>query len=160
MKVHISGPTCDSARQSSGGESECERVPAASIEGGSPSVSPIKFNVGKLKELHFDLKQLSWDDKYLLLNFQLDSNPSSYPRTRPYPSSLLRQFQPSWMNCYPWLHYSRSLDRAFFQACVCLLQARLEVRIWGSLLQRHLSVGQRCSTRPTHTLAKSTTSVQ
>ena len=52
-----------------------------------------------------------------ILTAEPNRNPSTYPRTRPYPSSSLRQFQPSWMKQYPWLHYSRFADGAFCRAC-------------------------------------------
>lgn len=134
------GPTIDSAnnqrlgentasRQSSrhgGGESpssdesetQSESGPSTSHEGDSPSTSPVECDVGKLQDMRIDLRQLSRDDKCRLLKAQPNSDPSSYPRTRPYPTSSFRQFQPSWLKQHPWLHYSRFADGAFCRACV------------------------------------------
>ena len=46
-----------------------------------------------------------------LLTSQPNSDPSSYPRTRPYTTSSFRQFLPSWCSGRPWLHYSISRDQ-------------------------------------------------
>ena len=84
----------------------------------TPSSSQFVCDIGKLLDLHIDLHQLSRDEKYQILKTEPNSDPSVYPRTRPYPTSTLRQFQPSWMNQYPWLHYSKFADGAFCRACV------------------------------------------
>ena len=84
----------------------------------TPSSSQFECDIGKLLDLHVDLHQLSRDEKYQILKTEPNSDPSVYPRTRPYPTSTLRQFHPSWMNQYPWLHYSKFADGAFCRACV------------------------------------------
>ena len=103
-----------SASASHGGDTEGESSLSTSLDG----EKAIEYDVGKLLDLHVDLKQLSREDKYRLLKTEPTSNTSSYPRTRPHPSSSLRQFQPSWLKQYPWLHYSRFVDGAFCRACV------------------------------------------
>ena len=57
-------------------------------------------------------------DKYRLLTTEPSSDSASYPRTRPYPNSSDRQFQPSWMKHFSWLHYSRFVDGTFCHACI------------------------------------------
>ena len=113
------------SRLSGGGassSSEGESGPSTSHEGDSLRISTspvaIEYDVGKLKHLHVDFQQLSRDDKYRLLKTEPKSDPSSYTRTRPYPSSSLRQFQPSWLKHHPWLHCSRFIDGAFCRAFV------------------------------------------
>ena len=102
-------PTASTSDGSHGGEPESSSNP--------DSESPVECDIGKLHDLHVDLKQLSREDKYRLLKTEPPTNVSSYPHTRPYPSSSLRQFQPSWTNQHPWLHYSRFVDGAFCRAC-------------------------------------------
>jgi hypothetical protein len=82
-------------------------------------------DIGRL--LHFNVKRdsLSRDDTYLLLKAECDPNSSIYPRTR-YESGLQRQFQPSWVKKFPWLHYSKHSDGVFCRACA--LFAPLTVR--------------------------------
>ena len=55
---------------------------------------------------HDDLHQLSQENKYRVLTTEPDSNTSSFPRTRPSNSCSYRQFHPSWLKQYPWLHYT------------------------------------------------------
>ena len=74
------------------------------------SVSGFDNDIGKLVQSHQDLNQLSGDIKYRVLTTEPDGNPLSYPRTRPSNSAPYRQFQPSWLKQYPWLHYSRHDD--------------------------------------------------
>ena len=68
--------------------------------------------------MHVDLNQLSREDKYRVLKTNPDSDASSYLRTRPCESSSYRQFQPSWLKQYSWLHYSKYLDGVYCRACV------------------------------------------
>ena len=79
--------------------------------------SLVECDIGKLQNSHIILQQLPRDTIYQILTTEPNSDPSSYPRTRPYPSSSLRQFQPSWVKQHPWLHYSQFLDGAFCRAC-------------------------------------------
>ena len=83
----------------------------------SEGESLVGCDIGKLQDSHISLQQLSRYDKYRILTTEPNCDPLSYPRTRPYLSSSLRQFQPSWMKQYPWLHYSQSVDGAFCRAC-------------------------------------------
>ena len=86
-------------------------------EGSSSQSSHFECDIGKLFSSHVDLQQLSRHEKYQLLRTKPNSDPSVYPRTRPYPSSSFWQFQPSWMKQYPWLHYSQFADGVFCRAC-------------------------------------------
>ena len=88
-------------------------------EGSSSQSSYFECDIGKLLSSHVDLQQLSRHEKYQLLRTEPNSDPSVYSRTRPYPSSSFRQFQPSWMKQYPWLHYSQFADGVFCRACAC-----------------------------------------
>ena len=109
----ITDPTSDTAntpRQSSNDE-RCNK------ESEGDGTRPIECDVGKLKNDRVDLQQLTRDNKYRLLISQPNSDPSFYPRTRPYLSSTTQQFLPSWLSRHPWLHYSRFLDGAFCKVC-------------------------------------------
>ena len=81
------------------------------------SSTVLECDIGKLLYSHIDLQQLSRDDKYRILTTEPSSDPSTYPRTRPYKTSSFRQFQPSWTKQHPWLHYSLFADGAFCRAC-------------------------------------------
>ena len=103
----VTDPSSDIAnapRQSS--NDEC-----SNNESEGEGTHPIECDVGKLKNDRVDLHQLSRDDKYRLLTSQPNSDPSSYPRTRPYTTSSFRRFLPSWCSGRPWLHYSISRDQ-------------------------------------------------
>ena len=56
--------------------------------------------------------------EYRILTREPNADPSAYPRTRLYESGAYRQFQPTWLKSYPWLHYSDHSDGAFCCACV------------------------------------------
>ena len=77
-----------------------------------------KCDTGKLHDLKINIHRLSREEKYRILIKEHDPNPSAYPRTRPYGSGAFRQFQPSWLTQYPWLHYSPHSDGVFCRACV------------------------------------------
>ncbi len=97
---------------------------------------------------------------YRVLKTEPDSNPSSYLRTRPCQSGSFRQFHPSWVSKYRWLHYSRHVNGAYCRACVCSVQVMLVVSHWGTLLQPHLHLGLRCLRRLPFTQKKITTFFQ
>ena len=99
----------------------------------SKSSSHFECDVGKLLNLHVDLQQLSRDEKYQIHTTEPNRDPSAYPNIRLYPSSSKRQFQPSWMKQFPWLHYSKSTDGAFCRACVLFAPVLLVVKILASL---------------------------
>ena len=64
-----------------------------------------------------NIHSLSRTEKYKILTTEPDPNPRSYPRTQPYASGAFRQFNPSWLKKYPWLHYSQEVDGVFCRAC-------------------------------------------
>ena len=63
------------------------------------------------------LSQLSRDHQYKILRTEPSHDASMYPRTRTCETGSYRQFQPSWLKQYPWLHYSCFSDGAFCRAC-------------------------------------------
>ena len=84
----------------------------------APQLPSKIFDIGKLLELGVDLKKLSQEQIYHILMAEPSADPSTYPRTPAYPGSIyLRQFQPSWLKQYPWLHYSCHLDGVFCKSC-------------------------------------------
>ncbi len=85
---------------------------------GSVTSSEIECDIGKLQDSGVDVKNLSRDDKYRLLTTEPNSDPDSYPRTQPCPSSNFRRFKPEWLRSYPWMHYSRFSDGVYCRACV------------------------------------------
>ena len=56
----------------------------SSTEGSSSQSSHFECNIGKLLSSQVDLQQLSRFEKYQLLRAEPNSDPSVYPRTRPY----------------------------------------------------------------------------
>ena len=78
----------------------------------------MECDIGKLLELHTDMHQLSRENKYHIVTLEPNPDASSYPRTRPCESSAFRQFQPSWLKQYTWLHYSCRVDGAYCRTCV------------------------------------------
>lgn len=83
------------------------------------SVSEVaaECDIGKLLQLgRIALNSLSKVEIYSILTREPNSDPASYPHTRPYGTGAYRQFQPSWVVQFPWLHYSSSCDGAFCRA--------------------------------------------
>ncbi len=83
----------------------------------TPSTTRFECDIGDLLKSDVKIQQLSRDKKYLLITTEPNCNASTYPRTRPNESRSYRQFQPSWMKQYPWLHYSQFADGAFCRTC-------------------------------------------
>ena len=79
------------------------------------SSSVNECDIGKLMESHTDFHKLTRDAQYRILP---NADRSSYPRTHTGESGAYRQFQPTWLKSYPWLHYSGHCDGAFCRACV------------------------------------------
>ena len=75
-------------------------------------------DIGKLMELHTDFHKIDRDVQYRILTREPNADPSAYPHTRLYESGAYRQFQPTWLKSYPWLHYGDRSDGAFCRACV------------------------------------------
>ena len=76
------------------------------------------YDIGELLNAGIKMRNLERDDKYKILKCEHTLDPSCYPRTRASASAPYRQFQPSWLTKYPWLHYSRFCDGVFCRACV------------------------------------------
>ena len=93
--------------------------PSTSLSLLSPSISlpDHECDIGKLITAGIVLSQLPRDRKYSVLKTEPSEDASTYPRTRPCESGSYRQFQPSWLKNYPWLHYSCFSDGAFCRAC-------------------------------------------
>ena len=96
---------------------------------------------------HVDLHQLSRENKHRVLTTEPDSDPSSFPRTRPSNSVSYRQFQPSWLKQYPWLHYSQQYDGVYCRACALFAPKQAggqdlgqfvtkPFKSWGKILQK------------------------
>ena len=75
-------------------------------------------DIGKLLNSGVDIKSLTRDHKYRILTTNPNTDPESYPGTRPCPSSNFRQFKPEWLRSYPWMHYSQCSDGVYCRACV------------------------------------------
>ncbi len=82
------------------------------------SESATECDIGKILHLRSgSLRDLSREEKYCILSKDPNSDVSVYPRTRPYGSGAFRQFQPSWLAQFPWIHYSTFCDGVFCRAC-------------------------------------------
>ena len=94
-------------------------------DGGGESADSLAIaaecDIGKLLEQKINVAALSREEKYLIITREPDSDASAYPRTRTSTSTAFRQFQPSWLKSFPWLHYSRHVDGAFCRACAIFL---------------------------------------
>lgn len=89
-------------------------------------------DIGKVLQLgRSALLGLNRDEKYRKEPSPL---PSAYPRTRPYGTGAFRQFQPSWLTQYPWLHYSPSCDGAFCRACAFFAPEKVGGHIPGQFV--------------------------
>ena len=93
------------------------------------------------------MHQLSRENKHRILTTEPDSDPSSFPRTRPSESVPYRQFQPNWLKQYPWLHYSQHDDGVYCRSCVLFAPkqvggqdlgqfVRKPFKSWGKILQK------------------------
>ena len=94
-----------------------------------------------------DLHQLSWENKYYVLTTEPNSDPSSFPRTCSSNSQLYRQFQPSWLKQYPWLHYSQHDDGVYCRVCALFAPKQVggqdlgqfvikPLKCWGKVFQK------------------------
>ena len=92
-------------------------------------------DIGKILHLRRDIRSLGREEKYRILKTEPDPDPSVYPRTRPYDSGAFRQFQPSWLRKYPWLHYSPFSDGVFCRACALFAPEK----VGGNVLGRFVS---------------------
>eukprot|EP00118_Oscarella_pearsei_P020408 m.221005 g.221005 ORF g.221005 m.221005 type:complete len:146 (+) comp39951_c2_seq46:252-689(+) len=93
-------------------------------------------DIGKLLAMGISLRAVSRDDIHAVLRSETHPNPKLYPRTEY--RQTTRHFHPSWVQQYPWIHYSRHVDGVFCRACVCLL---------CSLLQSPLKLGESKQTK-------------
>ena len=89
----------------------------ADAERTDASAIAAECDIGKLLELKINIGTLSRDDKSRILTSEPSTDPASYPRTRASESAAYRQFDPSWLKLYPWLHYSHNVDDAFCRVC-------------------------------------------
>ena len=78
----------------------------------------LESDIGKLMELNTDFRKLDREVRYCILTQEPNPDPRAYPRKRLHEGQAKRQFQPSWLKSYPWLHYSDYVDGAFCRACV------------------------------------------
>ena len=93
-------------------------------------------DIGKLLECNIDLHGPSREHKHWILTSEVNPDPTSYPRTRLCASGSFRQFQPSWKQQYPWLHYSRHLNGAFCQACTFFAPAKAGGQALGQFVTK------------------------
>lgn len=92
-------------------------------------------DIGKMLELGRDcLRNLSRDEMYKVLTREPSNDPASYPRTRPYGTGAFRQFQPSWLVQFPWLHYSPFCDGAYCRACAFFAPEKVGGNIPGQFV--------------------------
>ena len=95
-------------------------MPYTSSKSADISTIASDCDIGKLFDSNISIDKLNRDDKYRILTREPSDDASSYPRTRASETEHFRQFQPSWLKSYPWLHYSPHVDSAFCRACVIL----------------------------------------
>ena len=118
------------AATSSNGESddegECPDAPTVASE----------CDIGKLLELKFNVTTLSREEKYRILTREPNTDASSYPRTRASASAAFRQFQPSWLKSFPWLHYSQHTNGAFCRACAMFVPETVGGQIPGQFVTK------------------------
>ena len=111
------------AATSSNGESDDEGVAS-------------ECDIGKLLELKFNVTTLSREEKYRILTREPNTDASSYPRTRASASAAFRQFQPSWLKSFPWLHYSQHTNGAFCRACAMFVPETVGGQIPGQFVTK------------------------
>lgn len=103
----------------------------------STSLPCKSYDIGLLLESKTDIRNISRDDLYNILTKEPDPNVSSYPRTRLCStSSILRQFQPSWLLKHPWVHYSCHTDGVFCRACAMFAPEQVKARSVGCFVNK------------------------
>ena len=75
------------------------------------------WNIGKLIASDAKLSNLCREEVYGILTCEPPMATSEYPGTRQSESGSFRQFQPSWVQQFPWLHYSKFEDGALLGMC-------------------------------------------
>ena len=93
-------------------------------------------DIGKMLNYGIDLHCLGREEKYRILKREPTLHPSAYPRTCPYASGPFRQFQPSWLVQYPWLHYSPFCDGAFCRACAFFAPEKAGGQVLGQFVTK------------------------
>ena len=113
----------------------------------SQSAPTLENDTRKLVQSHVDLHQLRRENKHRVLTTERDSDPSSFPRTRPSDSVPYQQFHPFWLKQYPWLHYSQHDDSVYCRACALFAPKQVggqdlgqfvtkPFKSWGKTLQK------------------------
>ena len=110
------------------------------MESSSADGTAVDCDIGKLLHLGKDLHSLDTKNKYQILKRESNPHPSAYPRTRPYSSGTFRQFQPSWLVQYPWLHYSAFCDGAFCRACALFAPERIGGQVLGQFVTKPFTI--------------------
>ena len=113
----------------------------------SQSAPTLENDIGKLVRSRVDLHQLSRENKHRVFTTEPDSDPPSFPRTRPPDSAPYRQCQPSWLKQYPWFNYSQYDDGVYCRACALFALKQVggqhlgqlvtkPFKSWGKILQK------------------------
>lgn len=88
-------------------------------------------------EFGIDIRHdLSREEVYHILTSEPNPDTTIYPRTRTQSSGAYRQFQPSWLKQYPWLHYSKHADGVFCRACAFFAPEKVGGRDPGQFVNK------------------------
>ena len=82
------------------------------------------------------MRSFDKDHRYRILKREPNLHPSAHPRTCQYSSGPTRQFQPSWVVQYPWLHYSVFRDGAFCKACAFFAPEMVRGQVLGQFVTK------------------------
>lgn len=97
------------------------------------------WDIGKLIASNAKLGNLCREEVYGILTCEPPMATSEYPRTRQSESGSFRQFQPSWVKQFPWLHYSKFEDGAFCRACAIFAPSSIREQSLGQFVTHNLS---------------------
>ena len=94
-----------------------EQLSTEQMNSSSGDVLIQDWDIGKLIHSNVKLNNLSREEVYDILTCEPPMATSVYTRTRQSESGSFRQFQPSWVKQFLWLHYSKFEDGGFCRAC-------------------------------------------
>ena len=70
------------------------------------TVASTDCDIGKLIRSGVNVQRLGREQLYNIFTHESNKDLACYPRTRLCESDCYRQFQPTWVKKYPWIHYS------------------------------------------------------
>ena len=96
-------------------------------------------NIGKLIQNNVNVQRLNREQIYKILTHEPNKDPACYPRTCLCESDCFRQFQPTWVKKYPWIHYSSHVNGIFCRACVIFAPEKIGGQFPGKFMTKEFN---------------------